>query len=194
MSLAGVESPLRVRPLPEKAELEELACFRSILSTALKVRKCSGQEQPGLTPYFWSAPFTWSTFVVPLRKTNVGLYYSEKALEVNIEGIHIADIEYRAATSRAASTSHLRKLTLMYFLESASNAGAIIWQGPHLKYISTSGCSKSWISDHVAWKSMTYQNPLIRAFTEGTESHIHWVFPLNWTKSCLIVRSIEYEW
>lgn len=40
-----------------------------------------------------------------------------------------------AATSRAASTSHFRKLTLVYFFDNASKVGAIMWHGPHLKQL-----------------------------------------------------------
>lgn len=48
----------------------------------------------------------------------------------------MAETEYMAATSRAASTSHFKKLTPVYFFDNASKIGAIVWQGPHLFQVS----------------------------------------------------------
>ena len=46
---------------------------------------------------------------------------------------YMAETEYLLATSLAASTSHLRKLTVGYCFASNSNVGAIAWHGPHLR-------------------------------------------------------------
>lgn len=70
---------------------------------------------------------------------------------------YIAVTLYADATSFAASTSHLTKFTLGYSFASASNVGAMAWQGPHLvesrlETVNRSGRQ----NDHqVAWKSIT---------------------------------------
>lgn len=54
------------------------------------------------------------------------------SVELTTRCTHIAETLYCPATSRAASTSHFKKLTLAYCLDNASKTGAIMWHGPHL--------------------------------------------------------------
>jgi hypothetical protein len=44
----------------------------------------------------------------------------------------MAETRYSSATSFAASTSHLKKLTPLNCRDRLSNVGLIVWQGPHL--------------------------------------------------------------
>lgn len=90
---------------------------------------------------------------------------------------HMAATLYFPAISWAASTSHLRKLTVLYCFESASKVGAMAWQGPHLVETTTllNRGESTVLGDpayHVAWKSMTY-NPveLISKCLDTSEGH-----------------------
>lgn len=59
--------------------------------------------------------------------------YVNQAMDTTTKCTHIAETLYCPATSRAASTSHFRKLTPVCCLDNASKTGAIMWHGPHLR-------------------------------------------------------------
>jgi len=131
----GTGSPPTVWPFPEKDVVVLVACFLIMFSSPLRGEWIPIDDMSGGEDVRFVGAFELVYLCAAFEEDEGGPGRNSTSWGVNAPiywVTYIALTEYDFAISFAWSTSHFRKLTLVYCFESDSKNGAMAWHGPHL--------------------------------------------------------------